>query len=405
MAAGHGLGATRRAASRRASSAMRGAPAPGDRPTAPPCRIIGPCERRAISVDDRFERAKALFFAALASQQAGELEHAERQYRESSLDPAARPRRRRSINLAAVQLLLARPRDALASADAALAAESDSSRCAPCIARPRWHELGRAGARRWRPSERLLAIDPRPRGWRGAAAATCCARRNRLDDAAASVPRGAAPWRRRRSARLLPGASVDGDRARRRPRRGTYVQRASSTAIADDFDEHLVGRAALPGASSSWSTGSSSLGSRWLSHARSTSAAAPACAGRWCGRGSDRLDGRRPVRRACSSRARALGRLRPPGACRPGGAPAAHRRAPRPRPVGRRVHLRRRAGRRCSRACGGCIERGGAVLLLGRGSTATTTRLRAAAEPALRARRTPICVRLAAAHGFDVVAT
>src|SRR5678815_130078 len=48
-----------------------------------PCRIIGACERRVIRLDDRFERAKALFFAALASHGAGELGQAERQYQSS----------------------------------------------------------------------------------------------------------------------------------------------------------------------------------------------------------------------------------------------------------------------------------------------------------------------------------
>jgi len=75
-------------------------------------------------VDDSFEQAKAHFFAALGRQQAGDFAEAERLYQASlALVPA---RASTLINLAAVQLRLARPADALASADAALAAEHGS---------------------------------------------------------------------------------------------------------------------------------------------------------------------------------------------------------------------------------------------------------------------------------------
>jgi len=65
-------------------------------------------------VDDPFEQAKAHFFAALGRQQAGDFAEAERLYRASlGLVPG---RASTLINLAVVQLRLARPADALASA-------------------------------------------------------------------------------------------------------------------------------------------------------------------------------------------------------------------------------------------------------------------------------------------------
>ena len=114
-------------------------------------------------MDDRFEQAKAHFFAALGRQQAGDLAEAERLYQASlGLVPG---RASTLINLAAVQLRLGRPGDALASATA-------STRC--CIAPPRWPSSA-APTRRWRRSSacsRSIATTPR----RGAAAARCCAR-------------------------------------------------------------------------------------------------------------------------------------------------------------------------------------------------------------------------------------
>jgi predicted TPR repeat methyltransferase len=71
----------------------------------------------------RFERAKDSFFAGLACFQSGELASAEKHYLDSL---AAWPGRASTlVNLAATQLALARPADALASADAALRAEPD----------------------------------------------------------------------------------------------------------------------------------------------------------------------------------------------------------------------------------------------------------------------------------------
>ncbi|HSC65768.1 MAG TPA: methyltransferase domain-containing protein [Caldimonas sp.] len=75
-------------------------------------------------MDDRFEQAKAHFFAALGRQQAGAFAEAERLYRQSL--ECVPGRASTLINLAAVQLRLNRPGDALQSADGALAAERDS---------------------------------------------------------------------------------------------------------------------------------------------------------------------------------------------------------------------------------------------------------------------------------------
>jgi predicted TPR repeat methyltransferase len=73
---------------------------------------------------DGFARAKASFLDGLACFQAGRLEEAERNYIASL---AALPGRASTlINLAATQLRLGRPYDALANADAALRAEADS---------------------------------------------------------------------------------------------------------------------------------------------------------------------------------------------------------------------------------------------------------------------------------------
>src|SRR4029078_9370166 len=72
--------------------------------------------RSAALVDDRFEQAKAHFFAALGRQQAGDFAEAERLYRASL---AAVPGRASTlINLAAVQLRLARPAAELESGHA-----------------------------------------------------------------------------------------------------------------------------------------------------------------------------------------------------------------------------------------------------------------------------------------------
>jgi predicted TPR repeat methyltransferase len=73
--------------------------------------------------ESRFERAKEGFFAGLACFENGEFAAAERHYL-ASLD-ALPGRASTLVNLAATQLELARPGDALASADAALRAEPE----------------------------------------------------------------------------------------------------------------------------------------------------------------------------------------------------------------------------------------------------------------------------------------
>jgi predicted TPR repeat methyltransferase len=184
-------------------------------------------------VDDRFEQAKAHFFAALGRQQAGDFAEAERLYRASL---AAVPGRASTlINLAAVQLRLARPADALESADAALAAERDSVDAllhrATALAR-----LGHAEAA-LAAFQRLLAIDPRHApAWSGSG--TLLREMHRLEEAAhafrealrhgadpdlhtfylASVAAGAAPA-------SAPAAYVAG----------------LFDSYADEFESHLVG--------------------------------------------------------------------------------------------------------------------------------------------------------------------
>ena len=184
-------------------------------------------------MDDPFEQAKAHFFAALARQQAGDFAEAERLYRASlGLVPG---RASTLINLAAVQLRLARPADALASADAALAAERDSADAllhrATALA-----QLGRA-EEALATFQRLLAIDPRhAAAW--SASGTLLRELHRLAEAAhafrealrhgadtdlhafylASVEAGAAPA-------TAPAAYVAG----------------LFDSYADEFDSHLVG--------------------------------------------------------------------------------------------------------------------------------------------------------------------
>jgi len=185
-------------------------------------------------VDDRFERARALFFAALASQQAGDLDHAERQYRSSlELVPG---RASTLINLAAVQLLLARPLEALASADAALASEADSVDAllhrATALA-----DLGRPDEA-LATFERLLAIDPgHAAAWSGSG--SLLREMNRLDEAARAFREA-----------LRHGANGDLN--------GFFLASVEAAPVpptaprayvanlfdgyADDFDEHLVGQ-------------------------------------------------------------------------------------------------------------------------------------------------------------------
>ena len=184
-------------------------------------------------VDDPFEQAKAHFFAALGRQQAGDFAAAERLYRASlSLVPG---RASTLINLAAVQLRLARPADALESADAALAAERDSvdallHRATALAELGHPHEALAA-------FQRLLAIDPR-HGAAWSASGTLLRELDRLAEAAhafrealrhgadadlnafylASVEAGTAPA-------TAPAAYVTG----------------LFDSYADEFDSHLVG--------------------------------------------------------------------------------------------------------------------------------------------------------------------
>ena len=207
-------------------------------PSAPGASCSPFTDRRSPSssalVDDPFEQAKAHFFAALGRQQAGDFAEAERLYRASlGFVPG---RASTLINLAAVQLRLARPADALESADAALAPERDSAdallhRATALAQLGRPHEALAA-------FQRLLAIEPRhAAAWSGSG--TLLREMRRLDDAAhafrealrhgadgdlhdfylASVEAGATP------------ATAPRD----------YVA-GLFDSYADEFDRHLVGQ-------------------------------------------------------------------------------------------------------------------------------------------------------------------
>lgn len=106
--------------------------------------------------DERFEQAKARFFDGLDCYRAGDFAAAEQHYRASlALVPG---RASTLVNLAATLLRLARPQDALAVADTALAAEADSTDAllhrGTALA-----ELGRL-TEALATFERLLALDP-----------------------------------------------------------------------------------------------------------------------------------------------------------------------------------------------------------------------------------------------------
>ena len=181
---------------------------------------------------DAFERAKAAFFAGLARQQAGDDAAAERHYRESlQLLPG---RASTLINLAAVQLRLGRPIDALASADAALAAEPDSSDAllhrATALARLGHPEDALLAFRR------LLATEPHhAAGWGGAG--TALRELGRLDEATHAF-REALRHGAERELHEYYLASVQGAAAPATAPAG-YVE-ALFDGYADEFDRHLV---------------------------------------------------------------------------------------------------------------------------------------------------------------------
>jgi predicted TPR repeat methyltransferase len=183
--------------------------------------------------DDRFERAKEHFFAGLARQQAGDFAEAERQYRSSlALVPG---RASTLINLAAVALRLARPADALRSADAALAAESDSADAllhrASALA-----QLGRANEA-LAAYRRLLAIDPQhAAAWSGCGTLL---REIGQHEEAAHAFREALRHGADGDLHDFYLASVESGAAPPAPPRA-YVA-GLFDGYADDFDSHLVG--------------------------------------------------------------------------------------------------------------------------------------------------------------------
>ncbi|MEO8312523.1 MAG: methyltransferase domain-containing protein [Caldimonas sp.] len=184
-------------------------------------------------IDDPFEQAKGHFFAALGRQQAGDFAAAEQHYRASLALVPGRPST--LINLAAVQLRLARPGDALQSADAALAVERDSVDA--------WLHRGTALAQLGRAGEalaafqRLLAVDGHhAAAW--SASGTLLREMQRFDEAAhafgEALRHGAEG-----DLHQFYLASVGAGAAPAAPPR-EYVA-GLFDGYADDFDSHLVG--------------------------------------------------------------------------------------------------------------------------------------------------------------------
>jgi predicted TPR repeat methyltransferase len=189
-------------------------------------------------LDDRFEQAKAHFFAALGRQQAGDFAEAERLYRASlGLVPG---RASTLINLAAVQLRLDRPADALESADAALAAERDSVDAllhrATALAELSHPQQAIAAF------QRLLAIEPRhAAAWSGCG--TVLRETGQLDEAAHAF-REALRHGTDAADGALNGfylASVEPGAALPDAPPRAYVA-ALFDSYADAFDGHLVGQ-------------------------------------------------------------------------------------------------------------------------------------------------------------------
>lgn len=214
-----------------------------------------------------FEHAKARFLDGLGCLQSGRFSDAERHFLASLEAVPGRPST--LINLAATQLRLAQPAAALASADAALAAEADSADAllhratallqlgrleaalgafdrllalasgAASAWRGRAQTLGRLG----RPDqalagfERVLAIDPTDaEAWSGSGSAL---RELQRLDAAAHAFREALRHGAGHDLHAYYLASVEGRSAPPTAPRD-YVQ-GLFDAYADEFDSHLVG--------------------------------------------------------------------------------------------------------------------------------------------------------------------
>ena len=214
-------------------------------------------------MDDPFEQAKTHFFAALGRQQAGDFVQAERLYQASLAHVPGRAST--LINLAAVQLRLARPGDALRSADAALVAERDSVDAllhrATALA-----QLGHPQAA-LAAFQRLLAIDPRhAAAWSGSG--TLLREMRRLDEAALAFREA-----------LRHGAEGElHDFYRASVEAGAATPTSSTATSSASCATRRI---------ASWSSSSSSP--RAATHAssrRSTSAAGRACAARSFGRWS-----------------------------------------------------------------------------------------------------------------------
>ncbi len=184
--------------------------------------------------DQRFEQAKAHFLAGLASHQAGDDAQAARHYQASlTLLPG---RVSTLVNLAATQLRLGRPQDALSNADAALAVEPDSTEAllhrATALA-----QLGRP-----QPAlvafRRLLALAPgHAPAW--SACGNLLREMHRLDEAAQAFRQALAHGADADlQAYYLASVTVQAGPATA-PQ--AYVQQLFD-GYADDFDRHLVGQ-------------------------------------------------------------------------------------------------------------------------------------------------------------------
>lgn len=183
---------------------------------------------------DRFEQAKAAFIEGLGAYQSADFPQAEKHYlRSLALLPG---RASTLINLAATQLRLGQPQDALATADAVLAAEADSADAllhrATALA-----QLGRL-REALAAFERLLAIDPAHAvAWSGSG--SLLREMQRLDEAAHAF-REALRHGADASLHAYYLASVDGGGPPPIAPQA-YVQRLFDD-YAGEFDKHLVGK-------------------------------------------------------------------------------------------------------------------------------------------------------------------
>lgn len=181
-----------------------------------------------------FEQAKAEFLSGLACQQAGQLEEAVSHYQHSlRLLPG---RASTLINLAATQLQLQRPREALAAADAALATE-------PAAAEAWLHRATALAELGDRPLalaafDRVLAAQP-THAFAWSSRGTLLRELGRLDEAASAF-RQAASHGADPALQAYYLAAVGAPEPAPPQAPATYVQ-GLFDSYSDDFERHLVG--------------------------------------------------------------------------------------------------------------------------------------------------------------------